>query len=299
MSYLKISEEVQNALDSGKPIVALESTIISHGFPYPNNVELANEVEETIRSLGVVPATIAILDGQIHVGLSKDEIELLGKAPDAYKTSIHDIPRVLSSKKIGATTVAATMYAAQLAGIRFFATGGLGGVHHGVNESFDISADLPTLAKTKVCIVSAGVKSILDIPKTVEYLETLGVPIYGYETDRYPSFYTRDAGLPVEKIDKTSLVQLLRTQDELDLNHAVSVVVPIPEEDELDPDLIEGTINDALKEANENGITGKKVTPFLLAKISEQTKGDSVKANISLMLNNAKTAALIAKEYHQ
>ncbi|SEQ90788.1 pseudouridine-5'-phosphate glycosidase [Piscibacillus halophilus] len=172
-------------------------------------------------------------------------------------------------------------------------------MHHGVNESFDISADLPTLAKTKVCIVSAGVKSILDIPKTVEYLETLGVPIYGYETDRYPSFYTRDAGLPVEKIDKTSLVQLLRTQDELDLNHAVSVVVPIPEEDELDPDLIEGTINDALKEANENGITGKKVTPFLLAKISEQTKGDSVKANISLMLNNAKTAALIAKEYHQ
>ena len=174
--------------------------------------------------------------------LSTDEIEILGKSPDAFKTSIHDIPKVLSSNQIGATTVAATMYAAELAGIRFFATGGLGGVHYGVNESYDISADLPTLAKTKVCIVSAGVKSILDIPKTVEYLETSGVPIYGYKTDRYPGFYTRDSGLPVEKIDKSSLVQLLKTQDNLNLNNAVSVVVPIPEEDELDPDLIDKTI---------------------------------------------------------
>lgn len=299
MSYLNISEEVQNALDKGMPVVALESTIISHGFPYPKNVELAVEVEEAIREKGVTPATIAILDGHIHIGLTKDEIELLGNSPDAFKTSIHDIPKVLASKQTGATTVAATMYAAELAGIRFFATGGLGGVHYGVNESYDISADLPTLAKTKVCVVSAGVKSILDIPKTVEYLETSGVPVYGYETDKYPSFYTRDAGLSVEKIDKTTLAQLLKTQDELNLNNAVSVVVPIPEEDELDPELINNTIKEALEEANQKGVSGKKVTPFLLARIEEQTKGSSVKANFSLMINNAKTAAEIAKEYHQ
>lgn len=299
MTYLRVSEEVQDALDKGKPVVALESTIISHGFPYPKNVELALEVEDAIRQEGVVPATIAILDGNIHVGLSHDQITLLGKSPDAYKASIHDIPRILSGKKIGATTVAATIYGAHLAGIRFFATGGLGGVHRGVNESYDISADLPTLAKYKVCVVSAGVKSILDIPKTVEYLETLGLPSYGFNTDKYPGFYTRDAGVPVEEIDKASLVALLKTQDNMDLNYGVSVVVPIPEEDELDPNLIQETIDAALIEAKENEITGKKVTPFLLSKIREKTEGKSVQANFSLMINNAKTAAIIAREYHK
>lgn len=298
MDYLKIGQEVQTALNEGKPVVALESTIISHGFPYPENMKLALEVEETIREQGAVPATIAVLDGKICVGLTKDEIETLATSPEAYKASIHDLPRVLSGKLIGATTVAATAYIAHLAGIRFFATGGLGGVHRGVNETYDISADLPTLAKTKVCVVSAGVKSILDVPKTVEYLETLGVPVYGYETDRYPGFYTRDTGITVERIDKEALVQLLKTQDQLDLDYAVSVVVPIPEKDELDPELIEKTIQDALQEAERSGISGKKVTPYLLSKIKERTNGTSVGANISLMKNNAKVAAQIAVGYH-
>ncbi|SES07009.1 pseudouridine-5'-phosphate glycosidase [Salipaludibacillus aurantiacus] len=299
MEFLKIKEEVQRALNAGKPVVALESTIISHGFPYPQNVELAVKVEETIREQGAVPATIAIMDGNIKIGLTTDEIERLGKSRDAFKTSIHDIPRVLAGRKDGATTVAATMFAAEQAGIRFFATGGLGGVHYGVDETFDISADLLALAKTKVCIVSAGVKSILDIPKTVEYLETAGVPIYGYETDRYPGFYIRDTGITIEKLDKYSIAELLKVQDKLNLNHAVSVVVPIPEEDELDAELIDKVIKEALQEAKDKHISGKEVTPFLLSKIKDITEGSSVKANFSLMINNAKTAAQLAKEYYQ
>ncbi|MCE7791790.1 pseudouridine-5'-phosphate glycosidase [Salipaludibacillus sp. CUR1] len=299
MEFLKIKEEVQRALNAGKPVVALESTIISHGFPYPQNVELAVKVEDTIREQGAVPATIAIMDGYIKIGLTTDEIERLGKSRDAFKTSIHDIPRVLAGRKDGATTVAATMFAAEQAGIRFFATGGLGGVHYGVDETFDISADLLALAKTKVCIVSAGVKSILDIPKTVEYLETAGVPIYGYETDKYPGFYIRDTGITIEKLDKYSIAELLKVQDKLNLNHAVSVVVPIPEEDELDAELIDKVIKEALQEAKDKHTSGKEVTPFLLSKIKDITEGSSVKANFSLMINNAKTAAQLAKEYYQ
>lgn len=297
MNYMKYSSEVKSAINSGKPIVALESTIISHGFPYPQNVELAQKVESVIRQQGVVPATIALINGHICVGLNDTEIELLGQSTTAFKTSIHDIPRILSSKKVGATTVAATMYVAELSGIRFFATGGLGGVHYGVNETFDISADLPTLAKCKICVVSAGVKSILDVSKTVEYLETLGVPTYGYETDKYPNFYTQDSGLTVEKIDKASLVKLLKTQDNMNLNYATSLVVPIPKKDELNPTLINKIIHNALNETKEKHITGKKVTPFLLDKIRKLTNGKSIAANISLMLNNAKIAAIIAKEY--
>lgn len=297
--FIRLSDEVREALLQNKPIVALESTIISHGFPYPQNVELAFKVEETIRNLGVVPATIALLDGQICIGLSEEEIQRLGKDSSAFKASIHDIPRVLSSKKVGATTVAATIYAAHLAGIRFFATGGLGGVHYGVNETYDISADLPTLAKYNVCVVSAGVKSILDIPKTVEYLETLAVPIYGYETDHYPGFYTRETGITVEKLSKEEIVDVLKIQDRLQIKNGVSVVVPIPEEDELDPNMIQQIIEEALQEAEEKGISGKKVTPFLLSRIREKTDGKSVQANVSLMLNNAKTAALLAKEYYK
>lgn len=299
MEFLKVSPEVQRALDEGRPVVALESTIISHGFPYPENVKMAKEVESVIRENGAVPATIAILDGKICVGLSEDEINVLATSPNAFKASYRDLPRVLAGKMIGATTVATTAYAAHLAGIRFFATGGLGGVHRGVNETFDISADLPTLTKTKVCVVSSGVKSILDVPKTVEYLETLGVPVYGYETDRYPAFYTRDAGIPVEKIAKDELVQLLKTQDQLDLDYAVSLTVPIPEEDALDPDFIEKTIADAIREAEQKGISGKAATPFLLATIKEKSGGKSVDANIALVKNNAKVAAQLAVSYHQ
>ncbi|CAH0120097.1 MULTISPECIES: pseudouridine-5'-phosphate glycosidase [unclassified Paenibacillus] len=298
MSFLKINEEVQQALAASKPIVALESTIISHGMPYPDNVKMALDVEELIREQGAVPATIAIMDGKICIGLSKEEIERLGTDQNVFKASIRDFPRVLSGNLIGATTVAATAYAANLAGIRFFATGGLGGVHRGVNESYDISADLTLLADCPICIVSSGVKSILDIPKTIEYLETLGVPVYGYETDRYPGFYVRDSGHSVEKIELNELVDLLKVRDEMKFRYAVSVAVPIPEEAELDPQLVETTITEALKEAEQKGISGKPVTPFLLSKIKETTGGKSLDSNIKLMKNNAKTAAKIAVAFH-
>lgn len=298
MDLLRINEEVKAALDESKPIVALESTIISHGMPYPDNVSMALEVEELIRKEGAVPATIAVMDGNICIGLSEEEIRRLGNSEDAIKTSIRDLPRVLAEKKVGATTVAATAYCADLAGIRFFATGGLGGVHRGAEETYDISADLSTLANCNICIVSAGVKSILDIPKTLEYMETLGIPVYGYETDRYPGFYVRDSGQPVEQISKDELVGLLKTKEELGLTRSVVVGVPVPEESELDPNLIEKTISDALLEANRSGISGKDVTPFLLSKVKDKTGGESLKTNIALMKNNAKTAADIAVAYH-
>ncbi|WP_055106233.1 pseudouridine-5'-phosphate glycosidase [Paenibacillus ihumii] len=299
MEFLKLNEEVKTALAEGKPIVALESTIISHGMPYPDNVKMALEVEQLIREEGAVPATIAIMDGKICVGLSKEEIERLGTDKNVFKASIRDIPKVLALGMVGATTVATTAYAAELAGIRFFATGGLGGVHRGVNETYDISADLPTLADLNICIVSSGVKSILDIPKSVEYLETFGVAVYGFETDRYPGFYVRDSGLPVEKIEKEELVKLLKVKEELQLKGSVSVTVPIPVEAELNPQLVESTIAKALEDAGGLGINGKEVTPFLLTRIKESTGGQSLQSNIKLMKNNALTAAQIAVAYHQ
>ncbi len=297
--FLKINEEVSAALAAGKPVVALESTIISHGMPYPDNVSMALDVEQLIRENGAVPATIAILDGKIHIGLNKEEIERLGTDKNVFKASFRDFPKVLALNMMGATTVAATAYAAELAGIKFFATGGLGGVHRGVNETYDISADLTTMASLNICIVSAGVKSILDIPKTLEYLETIGVAVYGYETDRYPGFYVRDSGNPVEKIGKDELVKLLKVKEKLGLKGCVSVNVPIPEEAELDPQLVESTISKALEEAEGLGISGKAVTPFLLSRIKESTKGQSLQSNIKLMKNNAKTAAQIAAAYHR
>ncbi|SCW76897.1 pseudouridine-5'-phosphate glycosidase [Paenibacillus tianmuensis] len=297
MSFLKINEEVRTALAENKPIVALESTIISHGMPYPSNVNMALEVEQLIRENGAVPATIAILDGKICVGLSKEEIERLGTDKNVFKASFRDLPKVISGNLVGATTVATTAYAAELAGIKFFATGGLGGVHRGVNETFDISADLTTMANLNTCIVSAGVKSILDIQKTIEYLETIGVAVYGFETDRYPGFYVRDSGYSVEKIEMQQLIDLLKVKEQLNVKGSVSVCVPIPVEAELDPALVENTIAAALEEAGRSGINGKEVTPFLLSKIKESSGGKSLSSNIALMKNNAKTAAKIASAY--
>lgn len=293
-----IHDEVKAALAEGRAVVALESTIISHGMPYPENVKMALEVDQLIREQGAVPATIALMDGYICIGLSPEQIERLGTAENVVKASERDIPRVLSAKQIGATTVAATAYAAHQAGIRFFATGGLGGVHRGVQETFDISADLPALAKYDVCVFSSGVKSILDISKTLEYLETSGVPVYGYETDRYPGFYVRDSGLPIESINQEELVRLLATKDQLGLQYAVAVAVPIPESHALERETVEELIAGALKEAEAVGIAGKPITPFLLAKIKENTGGTSLVSNIALMKNNATVAAKAAVAYH-
>lgn len=299
MKILKLSDEVQNAIINKKPIVALESTIISHGMPYPDNIEMALEVEKIIRDAGAIPATIALMDGQIKIGLNKEEIERLATDKEVVKTSIRDLAGVLAKQQTGATTVATTAYAAHHAGIRFFATGGLGGVHRNVAEHLDISADLVALAKCNICIVSAGIKSILDIPKTLEFLETLGIPVYGYETDRYPGFYFRDTGLPVEKTTSTELANIMRMKDELALEQAIHLAVPVPEEDAMDQSFIQGIIDQALTEADQQQITGKDITPFLLANIKEKTKGDSLKANISLVKNNARVAAEIAVKYHQ
>jgi len=295
--YLEIREEAAAALAAGKPVVALESTIISHGMPHPENVATALEVERIVRENGATPATIAILDGKIRVGLTPDEIERLGSGRKVHKATIRDIPKLLALNLEGATTVAATAYAAQLAGIRFFATGGLGGVHRGASETFDISADLTAMASLNVCIFSAGVKSILDIPKTLELMETLGIAVYGYETDRFPGFYVRDTGYPVEKIGPDELVKLLKVKEKLGLGGCVSVNVPVPAEHELDPELVEATIASALEEAHRKGISGKEVTPFLLARIKESTGGRSLAANIALVKNNAATAARVAAAF--
>lgn len=294
---LTVSEEIQQAVQEGKPVVALESTIISHGMPYPENVKMALEVEQIIRNEGAIPATIALLDGKIKVGLTREEIERLADAKNVVKASIRDLPGILAKGTLGATTVASTAFAANLANIRFFATGGLGGVHREVAETLDISADLMALASCNVCIVSAGVKTILDVAKTLEALETLGVPVYGYETDYYPGFYYQHTDFKVERITKEELVNVLRVKDQLQLRQCVHVAVPIPEEFSMDRHFIESIISDALREAQSQQISGKHVTPFLLAKIKEKTAGSSLKSNIALMKNNAKIAAQLAVEY--
>jgi pseudouridine-5'-phosphate glycosidase len=297
--YVEIHEEIAEALAGGKPVVALESTIISHGMPHPENISMALEVERLVRENGATPATIAILDGKIHVGLTREQIVRIASGQNIYKATIRDIPRLLALNLAGATTVAATAYAAQLAGIRFFATGGLGGVHRGVNDTFDISADLTAMASLNICIFSSGVKSILDIPKTLELMETLGIAVYGYETDRFPGFYVRDTGCPVEKIGKEELVKLLRVKEKLGLGGCVSVNVPVPAQNELDPRMVESTIARALEEAEEQGVSGKNVTPFLLARVKESTQGRSLHANIALVKNNAITAAQVAAAYYE
>lgn len=298
-SYLDINPEVQEALDNGNAVVALESTIISHGMPYPRNVETALNVEKIIRENGAVPATIAILNGRIKIGLTEEEIEYLGKTPGIIKTSRRDIPFIVARGLDGATTVSGTMIGASLAGIKFFATGGIGGVHRGAETTFDISADLQELANTDVAVICAGAKSILDIGLTLEYLETMGVPVVGYGTDEMPAFFTRKSGFGVDyRVDDTTdLAKSLKAKWNLGLDGGVVVANPIPKQYEIDYDLINNATNAAVLEAKEKGIHGKESTPFLLSRITEITKGSSLDTNIELVYNNAKVGAQLAVEF--
>lgn len=298
--YLDIQPEVAQALANNQPVVALESTIISHGMPYPRNVETALLVEETIREQGAVPATIAIIEGRLKVGLSKEEIEYLGKAGTAVtKVSRRDIPFMVAGKKDGATTVAATMILAEMAGVKVFATGGIGGVHRGAQETFDISADLQELANTDVAVVCAGAKSILDLALTREYLETQGVPVIGYQTESLPAFYTRESEHSVDyRLDTVQdIAMALKAKWEMSLKGGVVVANPIPKEYAMPVEVITNAIDTALAEAEEQGIAGKESTPFLLARVCELTGGNSLDSNIQLVLNNARLGAAIAKSY--
>ncbi len=296
--YINILPEVQEALDKGKAVVALESTIISHGMPYPQNVQTARTLEDIIRKEGAVPATIAILDGKIQIGLGENELELLGTSTEVAKVSRRDLPVVIAQNRHGATTVASTMYLASLAGIQIFATGGIGGVHRGAETTFDISADLTELGMTSVAVVCAGAKAILDLPLTLEKLETLGVPVLGYKTDEFPAFYSRKSGLNVDQNveNPEELAQILKTKWDLGLTGGVVIANPIPLQAEIPATEINDTIHVALKEAATEGIKGKKTTPFLLDRVTVLTKGRSLIANIELVKNNAKLAAQIAVE---
>lgn len=297
--YLDINPEVKKALDEGKAVVALESTIISHGMPYPQNVETALNVEGIVRENGAVPATIAILNGKLKVGLTKDEIEYLGKkGTEVVKASRRDIPFIVSKKLDGATTVAATMIVANLAGIKVFGTGGIGGVHRGAQQTFDISADLQELAHTSVAVVCAGAKSILDLGLTLEYLETQGVPVVGFGTEELPAFYTRKSGFKVDyRVDtEKDLAAALKAKWDLGLDGGMIIANPIPEQYQMDYDTINKAIDEALKEADEKGIKGKETTPFLLAKVKDITGGASLDSNIQLVYNNVKVAARLAVE---
>ena len=296
--YLDISPEVQAALKEHKPVVALESTIISHGMPYPQNVETALNVEKIIRENGAVPATIAIIGGRLKAGLSKEEIEHLGKAGTAVtKASRRDLPVLCAKGMDGATTVATTMIIAAMAGISVFATGGVGGVHRGAEVTMDISADLEELGRTNVMVVCAGAKSILDLGLTLEYLETKGVPVIGYGTSELPAFYTRKSGFGVDyRLDTPEeLAAAFAAKMKMGLQGGMLVTNPIPEEYSMDPDRINAAIEQALAEAAEKGVKGKATTPFLLAKVKELTGGDSQKSNIRLVYNNAALAAKTAK----
>ena len=297
-AYLDISAEVLEALQAGKPVVALESTIISHGMPYPQNVETALNVERIIRENGAVPATIAIIKGRLKAGLTPDEIEYLGKKGyDVAKASRRDLPVLIARGDDGATTVATTMIIAAMAGIRVFATGGIGGVHRGAEVTMDISADLEELAMTPVLVVCAGAKSILDLGLTLEYLETKGVPVIGYQTEELPAFYTRKSGFNVDyRLDTPEeIAAAFRAKLGMDLKGGMLVTNPIPEAYSMDPEVISKAIDDAVAEANRKGIRGKQTTPFLLAKIKDITGGDSLASNIQLVYNNARLAAQIAK----
>ena len=295
--YLDIDSNVQKALVKKSPIVALESTIISHGMPFPQNMETALKVEEIVRSNGAIPATIAIINGKLKVGLSKDEIEYLGKAGEKIvKASRRDLPYLISKKVDGATTVASTMIVAHMAGIKIFATGGIGGVHRGAEQSFDISADLQELSKTNVAVVCAGIKSILDLGLTLEYLETHGVPVIGYQTKELPAFYSKKSGFEVDyRLDSSKeIAKFIKTKWQMNLKGGVLVANPIPTAYEIDHSLMTKTINAAILEAEKNKIKGNESTPYLLAKVKELTEGKSLDANIQLVYNNAKLAAKIA-----
>jgi len=299
-TYLDLSIEVKNALANDQPVVALESTIISHGMPYPQNKETALQVEQIVRNNGAIPATIAILNGKLKVGLNHEEIDYLAKSgAKIIKTSRRDLPYLLSQKIDGATTVASTMIAANLAGIKVFATGGIGGVHRGAPESFDVSADLQELANTNVAVVCAGIKAILDLELTLEYLETFGVPVLGYQTNELPAFYTQKSGFNVNyKMDNAkAIAQLLNTKWTLGLKGGVIIANPVPKDKQLDYKIMTVAIEEALIQEKQLAIKGKESTPFLLSKVKELTGGLSLDANIELVYNNAKLAAVIAKEY--
>jgi pseudouridine-5'-phosphate glycosidase len=300
--YIEYSEEVLDAFKNNKPVVALESTIISHGMPYPENVKTAMECEKIVRENGSVPATIAILNGKLKVGLSTEEIDFLGKeGTKISKTSRRDIAFNVTNKVNGATTVSATMYIASLAGIKVFATGGIGGVHRGAEVSFDISADLEELAETNVTVVCAGVKSILDLGLTLEYLETKGVPVLGYQTKTLPAFYSTESDFEVNfKVNSPlEIAQLINTKTELHLKGGMLVTNPIPREYSMAKEIINKAIEDALIEMEHLGIKGKEATPYLLGKIVELTDGKSLESNIKLVYNNCMLASKIASEYNK
>ncbi len=295
--YLDVSPEVAEALAQGKPVVALESTIISHGMPYPQNVETALKVEDVIRANGAVPATICIIGGRLKAGCTKEEIEYLGReGMKVTKASRRDLAVLTARGADGATTVTTTMIIAHMAGIKVFATGGIGGVHRGAETTMDISADLEELARTPVMVVCAGAKSILDLGLTLEYLETHGVPVLGYGTEELPAFYTRHSGFKVDyRADSPEeLAEIFRTSLDLGLGGGILVTNPIPEEYSMDPDVINAAIDRAVAEANEQGIHGKEITPFLLARVKDLTGGDSLESNIRLVFNNAALAARTA-----
>lgn len=297
-NYLTITPEIKKALEQNKPVVALESTILSHGMPYPQNVEFAHKVEEIIRSEGAVPATTAILDGKLKVGLTAEELELMCKGENVGKVSRRDVAVYLATGRNGATTVATTMMIAAMAGIRIFATGGIGGVHRGATETMDISADLQELAHTPVAVVGAGAKSLLDIGLTLEYLETMGVPVIGVDTDDFPAFYCRRSGFQVDfnAKDEKLIAKILKTKWDLNIEGGALIANPIPVEYELDFDEMERVIQQALTLAKEQGIHGKDTTPFLLKHIKDMTEGVSLVSNLQLAYNNARVAAKIAVE---
>ena len=298
---LQLTTEVAEALAAGRPVVALESTIISHGMPYPRNVAMALEVEQIIRDGGAVPATIAVLDGVPRIGLTRDELETLATHPDVAKVSIRDLPYVIARRAHGATTVASTMRLAALAGIRVFVTGGLGGVHRGAETSFDISADLTELGQTDVAVISAGVKSILDIGLTLESLETLGVPVVVVGSDEFPSFYSRESGHPAPmRVDGADdVAAMMHAKWSLGLSGGIAVTNPVPLEDEIPAAEIGGLIDQALAECAERGIHGKDITPFLLGRIVELSGGASLETNIALVRHNARLGAALAAAYQR
>ncbi|MEO8211055.1 MAG: pseudouridine-5'-phosphate glycosidase [bacterium] len=295
-NYIKLSDEVRSALSDNKPLVALESTIIAHGMPYPQNYETALAVEQTVRENNAVPATIAVIKGIIKVGLNDDDLEFLATEKNILKASRRDLPVIISQKLSAATTVSATMICARFASLKIFATGGIGGVHRDVQSTFDISADLTELAQTDITVVSAGIKSILDIGLTLEYLETHGIPVIGYRTGEFPAFYTRESGYRVNyRIDTAKeIAEIIKTKWKLGLNGGMIIANPVPEKYSIDKNTIDKSIDEALKSASEKGITGKDITPFLLAEIKKITGGLSLESNIQLILNNAGLAAEIA-----
>jgi len=298
--YLEYTPEIKEAILEKSPLVALESTIITHGMPYPQNIQTAIEVEEVVRKTGSIPATIALIKGKIKIGLTRRELEYLGKSRDFIKTSRRDLPVVIAQKLNGSTTVSATMICAKLAGIKFFATGGIGGVHRNANKTFDISADLIELSTTNVAVVSAGAKAILNLNWTTEYLETLGVPVIGYKTAEFPSFYSRKSGikLPYKVTTERAAAEIIKTKWNLGINGGILIANPIPQKYSLSFTKMNEIINKAIKESEKKKIIGKDVTPFLLSYIKDNSSGDSLKCNIELVKNNALICGKIAVAYN-